>query len=84
MNTSLQSVNACLIIKGEKQKRKQTQLQTEIPTILSHISLASFLWDISKQCKTRLNAAKAVSDQVLHCLQTKDSFKIGIKMKNTT
>ena len=47
--------------------------------------LASFLWDIDKQCKTRSDAAKhAASDQVLHCLLTDVSFKICIKMKNTT
>ena len=36
------------------------------------ISLASFLWDIGRQCKTR----PAASDQVLHCLETEVYFKI--------
>ena len=48
----------------------------------SHISLVSFLWDIGKQCKTRSDASKAMSDQVHYCLLTEGSFRI--KMKNTT
>ena len=43
---------------------------------LTHISLASFLWDIGKQCKTRSDAQNAAPDQVLHCLLTEVSFKI--------
>ena len=42
---------------------------------LTHISLASYLWDIGKQCKTRSDAAD------LHCLLTEVSFKIWIKLK---
>ena len=38
---------------------------------LTHKSLASFLWDICKQCKTRSDPRifpqNAVSDQFLHC-----------------
>ena len=48
--------------------------------ILTHISLASFLWDISKQCRSRSEAAECG----LHCLLTECSIKILIKMKNTT
>ena len=39
--------------------------------MLTHISLASFLWDIGKQCKSRSDAAK----QVLHYLLTEAPFK---------
>ena len=47
---------------------------------LTHISLASFLWDIYKD-QTPQNTA---SDQGLHCLLTLCSITICIKMKNTT
>ena len=41
---------------------------------LTQISLASFLWDIGKQCKTRSDAAKRGVGLVLHCLLTGVSF----------
>ena len=43
---------------------------------LTHISLVSFFWDISKQCKTRSPPQNPVSDQVLHRLLTEVYFKI--------
>ena len=43
---------------------------------LTHISIAYFLWDISKQCSSRSDAANAASDQDLHCLLTECSVKI--------
>ena len=49
-----------------------------------YISLATFLWDIGKQCRPRPDAAKPTSDQGPHCLLAESSFKIWIKMKNTT
>ena len=47
-----------------------------ITTCPAHISLAFFLWDIDKRCKTRSDAANTASDQVLYCLLTEVSFKI--------
>ena len=51
---------------------------------LTHISLASFLWDIGKQRDPDQTPPNAASDQGFHCLLTECSIKIGIKMKNTT
>ena len=42
---------------------------------LTHISLASFLWDIGKQCKTISDVKNSASDQVLHCRLIEVSFK---------
>ena len=60
-----------------------TSLPTEnqVNSCLAHISLASFLWDIGKQCRPRPDAA---SDQDPHSLLEECSFKISIKMKHTT
>ena len=44
--------------------------------LLAHISLASFLWDIGKQYKTRSDAANTASDQVVHCLLTQVCLEI--------
>ena len=44
--------------------------------LLTHISIASSLLDISKLCKTRPDAQNAAPDQVLHCLLTEVTFKI--------
>ena len=52
--------------------------------ILTHISLASFLWDKGKQCKPRSEATKHDADQGLHCLLTEKLIKIWIEMKNST
>ena len=41
---------------------------------IADISLAYFLWDIGKQCKTTSDAAYS-SDQALHCLLTEVSIK---------
>ena len=46
---------------------------------LTHISLASFLWDITKQLGPRPEQHFAVSDQGLHFLLFKYSIKIEIK-----
>ena len=43
---------------------------------LTHISLASFLWDVDKQWKARTDAAECESDQGLHCLLTESSIRI--------
>ena len=51
---------------------------------LTNISLASFLCDIGRKCKTRSDATNVASDQVLHCLLTEVYFKVLIKMKNAT
>ena len=49
-------------------------------TPLTYISLASFLWNIGKQCRSRdLTPPYSVSDQVLHCLLTECSIKIWWK-----
>ena len=37
---------------------------------LTHVSLASILWDIGKQCRTREDAAECESNQALCCLLT--------------
>ena len=54
--------------------------------ILTHISLGSFIWDISKQCRTRSDATFCgeASDQVLHCLLTENTFKNSMELKLTT
>ena len=44
-----------------------------IMQLLTHISLASHVWDIGKQCTPRSDAA---SDQGLHCLLIGISIKI--------
>ena len=51
-----------------------------VQALTTHTSLASFLWDIGKQCRTRPDAA---SDQVLHYLLPECTFKILI-LKLTT
>ena len=43
---------------------------------LTHISLASFLWDIGQSAKPDQTPQNAASNQVLHCLLTEVSFKI--------
>ena len=48
--------------------------------ILTHISLASFLWDIRKQYTTQWRLRRVVSDLGLHCFLTRCSNKIWIKM----
>ena len=47
-------------------------------------SLASFLWDIAKNCRPDKMPQNAASDQGLHGLLTENSIKIWIKMKNST
>ena len=43
----------------KKKKKKHVHVALALRRqLLTHISLASFLWDIGKQCKTRSNAAK--------------------------
>ena len=44
--------------------------------LLTHISLASLLWDLGKQCRPRSDAAERASYQGLHCLLT------GISIRN--
>ena len=44
-----------------------------------NISLASFLWDVDKQCRPDQMPQNAASDQGLHCLLTESSIKILIK-----
>ena len=51
---------------------------------LTHISLASFLWDIGNCADPDQTPHNAVSSQDLHALLTEFSIRIGIKMKNTT
>ena len=50
---------------------------------LTHISLASHFWDLSKQCKPRLDKTpqNLASDQGLHCLLTGISIRNRIKME---
>ena len=45
-------------------------------SIITYISLSSFLWDIGKQHRPR--SENAASDQGLHCLLTECSIKILI------
>ena len=52
--------------------------------LLTHLSLASFLWDTGKQWKPDQKPHNAASDQVLHCLLTKCTFEIWMKLKFTT
>ena len=47
---------------------------------LTHVSLASFLWDIGKLCRPRSDD-NAASDQGLHCLLTECSNKFEKKQK---
>ena len=52
---------------------------------LTHISLASFLWDIAKSAKPDQTRQNVASDQDLHCLLTEVPFKIlNNNKKNTT
>ena len=51
---------------------------------LTHISLASFLWDICNSAEPDQTPHIPASDQVLHCLLTECSIRIPVKMKNTT
>ena len=68
------------LVKEPNDDVERTSLVSALPSTeyrpglsLTHISLAYFLWDMGKQCKTRSDAA---SEQVSHCLQTEVSFKI--------
>ena len=54
-------------------------IKTNRITALTLISLASFLWDVGKQCKTRSDATNAASDQFIYCLLKECSNTIGIK-----
>ena len=58
----------------DKHRWKMCVSNMKLFILLTHISLASFLWDIGKQCKTRSDAA--ASDQILHCLLTDVPFRI--------
>ena len=58
-------------------KRRENQLSAPM---LTHINLASYFWDIDKQCRPRSDAA----EQVLHCLLTGISIRNRIKMKKYT
>ena len=51
---------------------------------LIHIILASFLLGVANSAKPDQTPQNAASDQVSHCLLTKVSLKIWIKVKNTT
>ena len=44
---------------------------------LTHIGLASFLWDIDKQCRPGKTPLNAASDQCLHCLLQNILLKFG-------
>ena len=49
----------------------------KVCNLLTHISLASFLWDIgNKQWRPLQTPQNAASDQGLHCLLTECSIKI--------
>ena len=59
---------------------RENQKRENFSHLSTDISLASFLWYMGKQCRPRPDA----SDQGTHCLLTKCSIKIQIKMKITT
>ena len=72
----------CEVYKHSPLKRQVCSLIRVLSALLSrsskltHISLASFLWDIGKECRPRPDAQNMASDQGLHCLLTKYSIKI--------
>ena len=49
--------------------------------VYTHISLASFLWDIGKQNSPKCDAAKSASHLGIFCLLAGNSWKNEIKMK---
>ena len=53
-------------------------------TITEVYYFSPFLWDIDKQADPDQMPRNAASDLGLHCLLTDSSFRILIKMKNTT
>ena len=50
-------------------------------SVLTHLSLASFLWDMGKQCRPDQTQKNDASDQGLHCLLTESSIRISIKIQ---
>ena len=53
----------------------ENRMDFSLGYLLTHISLASFLWDIGKQRNPDKLPNNVASDQGLHCLLTECSFK---------